>query len=71
MVFKRITTTKTRTGYSVLVFVRDGEHVKNIVSLIGRYFHAVDKQENPQSTEQILLTAEKEISDLEKQKVLR
>jgi len=71
MVFKRITTSKTPTGYSIHIFVQDGKHVKPIYSLLGAYFHEVYKQENPQATEQILLDAEKEISALEKAKVLR
>ncbi|GAG63733.1 unnamed protein product [marine sediment metagenome] len=71
MVYKRISSRKTQTGYSVMVFVRDGKHVKPIISLLNDYFQAVYKQENPQSTEQILLEAEKEISALEQAKVLR
>ena len=71
MVFKRIQTKKTQTGYSINLFVQDGKHVKPIISLINDYFQDVHKQENPQSTEQVLLEAEKEISALEKAEVLR
>ena len=71
MAYKRISTRKTPTGYSIMLFVRDGRHVKPILSMLNDYFQDVHKQENPQSTEQILLEAEKEISNLEKAQVLR
>ena len=71
MVYKKITTRKTATGYSVMVFVQEGKHIKPIVSLLSQYFNEIHKLENPQSTEQILLEAEREISALEKAKVLR
>ena len=71
MVFKKITSKKTNTGYSVLVFMQEGKHVKPIISLINGYFQNVHKLENPENTEQILLDAEKDISALEKAQVLR
>ena len=71
MAYKRISTRKTATGYSIHLFVQDGKHIKPIVSLLERYFREVHKLENPQSTEQIMLEAEKQISDLEKAKVIR
>ena len=71
MVYKKITSKKTNTGYSVLVFMQEGKHVKPIISLINDYFQEVHRLEHPEDTKQILLDAEKEISALEKAKVLR
>jgi len=70
MVYKKITTKKTNTGYSINVFMQEGRHVRPLVSLFNQYFQKVYDLEHPESTEQTLLKAEKEISALEKAKVL-
>lgn len=71
MAFKRISSRKTATGYSIYVFMQDGRHVKPIINLISKYFQEIDKIENPQKTEQVLLQAERDISELERAKTLR
>lgn len=41
MAYKRVTSKKTKTGYSVLVFMEDGRHVKPLLACIDRYFQWV------------------------------
>lgn len=48
MVFKSITTRKTRSGYSITVFVKDGELVKPLVAGLQRFFVIADQQKNGQ-----------------------
>jgi len=43
MVFKKISVRKTPTGYSLYVFVRDGELVKPLYFGIQRFFDKADK----------------------------
>lgn len=47
MVFKRVTSKKTNTGYSILVFMEDGRHVKPLLACIDRYFAWVAEYEEP------------------------
>lgn len=48
MVYKRITTHKTHTGYSVTVLVGDGALIKPLVAGIERFFETVDHNKNKQ-----------------------
>jgi hypothetical protein len=50
MVFKSITTRKTHGGYTVTVYMRDGELVKQLVAGINRFFEVVEQQKQAQQT---------------------
>lgn len=71
MVFKRISTKKTATGYSIMLFVRDGKHVKPIVACLERYFEFVADMEQPNRVKQTLLEGDLKIEALREAKVLR
>lgn len=48
MVYKKISIRKTPTGYSLSVFVRDGEIVKPLYAGIQRFFEAWAKKDSGQ-----------------------
>ena len=48
MPIKKITTKRTATGYSINVYMKDGHHVKPLVSLITKYFEVADLEKNNQ-----------------------
>lgn len=64
MVFKRITTKKTNTGYSILVFVHEGEIAQALRTGIERFFVKVDEDQNSQRRLQIEQEADKEMEAL-------
>lgn len=43
-VYKRISSKKTMTGYSISVHVKDGKHVKRILAVLERYFAWADEK---------------------------
>ena len=54
MVFKRVTSKKTSTGYSILVFMEDGRHVRPLLACIDRYFQWVKECEEPGYRQKII-----------------
>ncbi len=71
MAFKRISSKKTATGYSINLFVQDGKHVKPIIACLERYFEFVADMEQPNRVKQTILEADLKIEALEQAKVLR
>jgi len=69
MVYKVIKSKKTPSGYSVWVNFRDGVHVKPLIKLISKYFVAVENANNPDAQKQMLLAADKWVSDYKKAEV--
>lgn len=49
MTFKKISVKKTATGYSLNVFVRDGELMKPLYYGICRFFDKVDQTDSSQT----------------------
>jgi hypothetical protein len=48
MVYKRITTKKTHTGYTTTVFYQDGRICKPLYFGLEKFFYEWEKQENGQ-----------------------
>jgi len=61
MVVKRVSMKKTDTGYSIKVFVADGEVASALYDGIQRFFAKVEAQRHPDRCQQIL----KEVKDEE------
>ena len=53
MIYKKISVRKTATGYSIHVFVRDGDLVKPLYAGIQRFFDHVDKVKANQTEIQV------------------
>lgn len=68
MAYKRITTKKTNTGYSIHVFVEDGNHVKPLIACITRYFEWVRENREPGYKQKIIDEVEDEISAIKEAK---
>lgn len=70
MVYKRITTKKTNTGYSIHVFVEDGNHVKPLIACITRYFEWVGEHQEGGYRQRIIDETDEEINQLKGVEVL-
>lgn len=70
IVFKQVRTKKTSTGYSISVFMQDGNHVKPLISCIERYFAWVAEQEDPHRQERIIKEVEDEAERLKEGKII-
>ena len=64
MVLKRVTMKKTNTGYSISVFVSDGEVAQALRRGIDRFFVHVQDLECPNRLKQVELDADKRLEDL-------
>ena len=64
MVYKKITTRKTPSGYSISVQVQDGRLVKPLYFGLERFFDEWEKKESGQKGLDVRRLAEKETDDL-------
>ena len=62
--YKRISSRRTNKGYSVTVFMRNGDHLKPIIEVLERYFSWVNGDLSWQKQEQIKLEVEDEAQRL-------
>jgi len=70
MIYKKITVKKTPTGYSIGVFVRDGELVKPLYFGIQRFFDAMKKADTGQTELEGKTTIEDYTKDLKEAKII-
>ena len=71
MVFKKITTRKTPSGYSITVQVQDGRLVKPLYFGLERFFDEWEKKESGQKGLEVRHIAEEEAADLRRAVVLK
>ena len=71
MVYKRITTRKTKTGYSVSVQIHNPDLVKPLVFGIERFFAVVDRQEHPERYEYEPTKLYEDIEKIKNAKVIK
>jgi len=64
MVKKRVSTRKTENGYSIHVFVNDGETARALRLGIDRFFEKLEAQRHPESQSKLSLEADKYMEDL-------
>ena len=64
MVYKKITTRKTPSGYSITVQVQDGRLVKPLYFGLERFFDLWDQTHSGQTSFDVRRLAEKEAADL-------
>ena len=60
MVLKRVSMKKTNTGYSVRVFVNDGEVASALYDGIQKFFVKLEAERNPDRLEQLRLEAKRQ-----------
>ena len=71
MVYKKITTRKTASGYSITVQLQDGRLVKPLYFGLERFFDEWEKKESGQKGLEVRRLAEKEAQDLRKAVILK
>jgi hypothetical protein len=71
MVHKRISSHRTNTGYSIHVFVKDGEHVKKIIEVLERYFKWASGELEDERKQRILEEVNNEAEQLKAASTLK
>lgn len=71
MVHKRISSHRTNTGYSIHVFVKDGEHVKKIIEVLERYFKWASGEMENERKQRILGEVEDEAEQLKEASIVK
>ena len=65
MVKKRVSMRKTEHGYSISVYVNDGETARALRLGIDRFFEKLEALNNPDSQKQLALEADVEMEELQ------